>query len=243
MTTAAVIVIGNEVLTGKVDEANARHLIHELRDAGVDLVRVVVVRDELDVIAEEVARASARCDHVFTSGGVGGTHDDVTMPAVAAAFGVGLVEQPVLAGLLRGRYGDRANVHVMRMAQVPEGAELVGEDELRYPVVRVRNVYVLPGVPEFLRAKFAYLKPRLGGQPVRCETLYVSVGEEEIAAELEAAQGRFPGVEIGSYPRFDTPDYRVKITLEGRAPEQLEAAVQGLTAALAGVLVPRPPGG
>lgn len=228
MATAGILVVGNEVLSGKVEEQNARYLISELRRLGVDLQRVVVVRDDVEIIARDVAQMSATFDHVFTSGGVGATHDDVTMAGIARGLGVGLERNPTLQSLLEAHYKARVNDAVLSMADVPCGAVLLGERELLYPVVSIGNIYVLPGVPSFLRAKFEFLRGRLADVPIALKSVYVSVGEDRLADLLRAVLDAHPGLEIGSYPRFDDADHRVKITVESRDAGLVARGVEAL---------------
>ena len=239
MTTAGIIVIGNEILSGKVDDENARYMIGELRTLGVDLLRITVVRDDLDAIAHEVAHASGECDVVFTSGGVGATHDDITMEGVARAFGAKVIRNPELETRLREHYQDRINDEVLRMADVPDGAILKGSSELLYPIVSYRNVYILPGVPMFFKAKFDYLKSTLAGDPVTLRQLFLSAGEGDIAAILLRAQNDNPTVEIGSYPRFDIDEYRVKVTVESRDAAAVDQVVDRLVGELGSDVVIR----
>ncbi len=228
--TAGIIVIGNEVLSGKVEEENARYLIRELRALGVDLMRVVFIRDDVPTIARDVREMSAAYTHVFTSGGVGATHDDVTMPALAEAFGVPMIPHPVLMPLIEQHFGERINVAVRRMGILPEGTELLGLGELRYPVIKLRNVFVFPGVPQYLKMKFDFLRPHLKNEPIRLRQVYLRVGEDQIALPLGEVDAAFPAVEFGSYPRFDSDEYRVKLTIESRDLEQLEAGLAALLA-------------
>ncbi len=228
MSTAGLVVIGNEVLSGKVEEENARFLIRQLRDLGVMLMRVVFIRDDVETIARDVREMSAAFDHVFTSGGVGSTHDDVTLHAIAQAFGVELEDNAVLVGMLEAHYGERMNAAVRRMGRLPQGAELVGLEELRYPLVKVRNVFVFPGVPVFLRSKFEVVKRLIEGTPFILHQIYLNVGEDRIAEPLTEIDRAFPGVEFGSYPRFDDADHQVKLTVEGRDPEQVAAGLKAL---------------
>lgn len=233
MVTAGILVIGNEVLSGKVEEENARYLVGQLRDLGIDLMRIAVVRDDVDTIAEEVERMAARFTWVFTSGGVGSTHDDVTFAAVARAFGVELVESPGILALLEEYFGDRMNAAVRRMAQLPEGTELLGLHELSYPIVRVRNVHVFPGVPKYLRMKFDYLKDRLRtDRPFVLRQVYLGISEDRIAIPLAEEDARFPDVEFGSYPQFDNPDFKTKLTVEGRDQARVNEAFEALLARL-----------
>lgn len=228
-SSAGIVIIGNEVLSGKVEEENARYLIRELRDLGVQLQRIVVIRDDVARIAKDVREMSAEVTHVFTSGGVGATHDDVTMRGVAEAFGVPLQRNAALAELIRGHYRERKSDGVLRMADLPDGAELLGVDRSPFPVVKVRNVYVLPGVPAYFRMKFEFLRDRLRDSPFFLRQIFVSVGESAIAEVMAEVQTQYPDVEIGSYPRHDSQEFRVKVTLESRDAARVEAAVQALS--------------
>src|SRR5438034_1268018 len=149
--TAGIILIGNEILSGKIADVNAAYLCRELRQLGVDVRRISVVPDEVELIAREVVAQSRDFDVVFTSGGVGPTHDDVTIEGVARAMGVPVVRHPELVALLERYYRDKVTDAALRMAEIPEGAELITGNGLRFPNVAMRNVYVLPGVPEIFR--------------------------------------------------------------------------------------------
>src|SRR5205809_7893933 len=164
--TAGIILIGNAILSGKITDANAAYLCRELRALGVDVRRISVIPDEIDLIAREVATFSRDHDVVFTSGGVGPTHDDVTIEGVARAMGVAVVRHPELTGLLRQHYGERLNEAHLKMAEVPEGAELLGAESLRFPTIVMRHVYVLPGVPEIFRQKFDAIRERFRDDPI-----------------------------------------------------------------------------
>ena len=233
--TAAILVIGNEILSGKVDDQNARYLIGELRSLGVGLRRIEVVPDVIGDIAERVRVLSGSVDHLFTSGGVGPTHDDVTLRAVAEAFGLPIARNAELEGLLRSRYGARLFERDLLMADLPAGARLEhgpGGPGTRWPVVVVRNVWILPGVPSIFRAKFEAVRELFRGAPIHGRALYSRAGEGEIAGALDETVAAFPGVDVGSYPHLEAADYRVKITLDGRD----RAAVDRALAFLAGRL-------
>src|SRR5499427_6766584 len=190
--TAGIILIGNEILSGKVMDANASYLCRELRTLGVEVRRISVIPDEVDVIASEVAAYSAEFDVVFTSGGVGPTHDDVTIEGVARALGVKVIREPRLVRLLEGYYKDRLNEARLKMAEVPEGAELTADGELVFPAVVVRNIYILPGVPEIFRQKFEALKERFRESPFHLCCVYVSMGEGTLADHLNALLAGHP---------------------------------------------------
>ncbi|MBI5477658.1 MAG: competence/damage-inducible protein A [Deltaproteobacteria bacterium] len=221
-TTAAIVVIGNEILSGKTEDTNSRFLIKELRELGVRVVRLVVVPDAVDEIAAVVRECSERCDHVFTSGGVGPTHDDVTLAGVARAFGVPLQRHPQLERVLREFYGERITERHLRMAEVPEGAELCGRG--RWPALCCRNVYVLPGVPDLLHRKFTSLRERFRGDAFHLGEVFSSLDEGLLAAILEEVVAAFPDVEVGSYPRLAGTEWRVKITLESRDAARVKQA-------------------
>ena len=231
---AGIILIGNEILSGKIADANAAYLCRELRALGVDVRRISVIPDEIPLIAREVAAFSRDFDVVFTSGGVGPTHDDVTMEGVAEAMDVPVVRHPVLAGMLRDYYGDRLNEAHLKMAEVPEGAELVAHESVRFPTILVRNVYVLPGVPEIFRRKFDALRERFREQPFVLRNVFLAIGEGEIAEHLNHVLGAYPALMLGSYPEFSNPEYRVKVTLESKDSSYLEQALAVLLARLPG---------
>ncbi len=230
--TAGIILVGNEILSGKIQDANAAYLCRELRGLGVDVRRITVIPDEVALIADEVAAFSREFDVVFTSGGVGPTHDDVTMEGVARAMGVPVVRHPALASLLERYYKDRINAAHLRMAEVPEGAELVSGESLRFPTILMRNVYILPGVPEIFRQKFDALRERFRDQPIHLKNVFVRIGEGTLAEHLNGLLVAFPLLLLGSYPEFSNPEYQVKVTLESRDRGYLEQALTDFLARL-----------
>ena len=159
--TAAALVIGDEILSGKVDEANVRVLARALRELGVELRRVVVVKDEIETIAREVQALAAAHDWVFTSGGIGPTHDDVTIEAVARAFDVPVVASLLMEKMLRDHYKERVTEGHLRMALIPNGASLEATETIRWPTVRFRNTWIMPGIPEVFRMKIPVIVQRL----------------------------------------------------------------------------------
>lgn len=237
--TAAIILIGNEILSGKIEDANAAYLCRELRALGVDVRRISVIPDEVEAIAAEVRAASAGHDVVFTSGGVGPTHDDVTIEGVARAMGVPVVRHPELVAMLRAYYGERLTAAHLKMAEVPEGARLIGADTLRFPTVQMGNVYVLPGVPEIFREKFQAIRERFRDVPIHLRTVFVRIGEGTLAEHLNAVLAEYPALQLGSYPELANPEYRVKVTLESRDPAYLERALESLLKRLPGDVVVR----
>ena len=214
--TAAALIIGNELLSGKIQEQNLAFLGKELFNLGVRLRRVVMCLDDVDTIAKDLKQLRATHDYVFTSGGVGPTHDDMTLPAVAKAFDRRLIRAEEIASLIRGYHGDRTTEAHLRMADVPEGAELISNEHVRWPTVAIENVFVFPGVPEIFRMKFAVLRERLsGGQRYFSRASYTLCDEGQIANLLAELESGSSGVSVGSYPTFSQADYRTKVTFDG----------------------------
>lgn len=227
-TTAAILVIGDEILSGKVEDQNARLLIGELRELGVALRRIVVIPDDVETVAAAVRELSAAFDHVFTSGGVGPTHDDVTINGVARAFNQAVVRHPDLERRLNAHFGANADESKLRMADVPANAELLEMPDWRWPVLVCGNVYILPGVPELFRKKFLAMRERFRVAPFFAQAIYTLEDEFDIAEDLRQVADAHPAVAIGSYPNFSSPDYRVKITLESKDEAALGVAVKSL---------------
>jgi molybdenum cofactor synthesis domain-containing protein len=230
--TAAILLIGNEILSGKIADTNAVYLCRELRRLGVEVRRITVIPDEVDVIAAEVAAFSRAYDVVFTSGGVGPTHDDVTIEGVAKALGVPVVRHPVLVDLLRGFYRGGLNEARLKMAGVPEGAELVAADVVVFPAIVMGNVYILPGVPEIFRQKFEALRERFRDEPIHLRNVFVSLSEGTLADFLNELLRLYPTLMLGSYPEFSNPEYKVKVTLESRDEAYLARALEEFLARL-----------
>ena len=231
--TAAALVIGNELLSGKVEERNLAVLARALRALGIELRRVTMVLDDVDTIAREVRELAAAHDVLFTSGGVGPTHDDVTIEAVASAFAVGVVTHDRMAALIRGHYGERCTDGHLRMAQVPDGAELVVTDDVGWPTVVLRNVWVLPGIPEVFQMKLAHVRARLvGPTPIVSRAVYTRMDEGDLKPLLDAVVAAHPAVEVGSYPKWFDRSYKTKLTFDGRDAARVDAAVDAFLASL-----------
>jgi len=226
--TAGIILIGNEILSGKVVDANASYLCRELRMLGVDVRKISVIPDEVDLIASEVTEHSRTFDIVFTSGGVGPTHDDVTIEGVARALGVKVVRDPQLVRLIETLAKGRVNEARLKMAEVPEGAVLVAGENLTFPAVVAGNIYVLPGVPEIFRQKFDALRERFRESPFHLRSVFVRIAEGTLAEHLNELLRRHPELMLGSYPEFLNPDYKVKVTLESKDPKYVEQALEEL---------------
>lgn len=230
MSTAAIVVIGNEILSAKVTDENGPFLARELRALGVDLRRIETVPDEIPLIVDALERCLASAQWVFTSGGIGPTHDDVTIAAVAQAFGRKTVLDESTLKLLRARYGEKMNPARTRLAEVPEGARVEFHEGYLFPVISLENVTILPGVPSLLREGFTRIRERFRVAPIFSRALYFTLGEGALAEHLDATVARFPSVSIGSYPRFDVADHRVKVTFDGRDESAVRSAVEFLRA-------------
>jgi molybdenum cofactor synthesis domain-containing protein len=222
--TCALVVIGNEILSGKIHDTNTYFAARELRTIGVALRRIVVVPDEMDAIAHEVRDCAERFDFVITSGGVGPTHDDITIAGVAAALGRRVVIHPQLEALIHEHFGDKPNKAGLKMAEVPEGAVLVEGGPMIFPTVQLENIYMLPGIPQLFEGKLLAIKSRFATDPYFIRAIYTTAGEGKIASMLDACLARFPNLMLGSYPKIGDSEYRVKLTLESKDRDYLDEA-------------------
>jgi len=203
MKTACVILIGNEILSGRTQDSNLKYLGHGLNQAGIRLMGARVIPDITGVIADTVNQCRAEFDYLFTTGGIGPTHDDITADAVARAFGVPLVRDPDAVAALSTHYtgDDGLNEQRLKMCDVPEGAVLIHNPISKAPGFRIENVYVLAGVPVIMQAMFEGLKGDLsGGKPVLSRSVAAFLGESLLAGGLSDIQDAHAAVEIGSYP-------------------------------------------
>lgn len=240
--TAALLLIGNELLSGKVQDANTVHLAALLRAAGIELRRICVVPDERAVIATEVNALRCTHDWLFTSGGVGPTHDDVTVESVALALGRAVVRDAEMESLLRNFYGERCTEGHLRMADVVEGTTLVdGTSQRSWPTMLLGNVAILPGVPELFARKLEALRPRLfagGAAPFVTRSVLTLGDEGTLRPFIDAAVARFATLSVGSYPRFDDADHTIRVTFDGHARALVDEAADFFARSLPeGVLV------
>jgi molybdenum cofactor synthesis domain-containing protein len=226
--TAGIIVIGNEILSGKVVDTNAPFLARELRALGVELRRILTIPDDLDDIAAAVQEFVPRYDVVFTSGGVGPTHDDVTIEGIARGLRRRVIPHPVIESRIREFYKDKVNAARLKMAEVPQGTELIVDGRLGFPTLKCENVYILPGIPELFEQKFQALRERFAAEPYFLRVIYTREGEGTIAEHLNATLARFPDLLLGSYPKLADPEYAVKLTLESKDRAYVDDALAHL---------------
>ncbi|HEY0293012.1 MAG TPA: molybdopterin-binding protein [Hansschlegelia sp.] len=233
--TAAVLVIGDEVLSGRTRDANSGYIASYLTNIGVDLREVRVVPDDEDAIVEAVNALRARFTYVFTTGGIGPTHDDITADAIARAFGVGIDHDPRAVAMLRERFANPADLNEgrLRMARIPFGADLIANRVSKAPGFRIGNVMVMAGVPSIMQAMMDVVGPTLR-QGVRIESASIRADAKEgdIALPLAAVQKAHPGVAIGSYPYVDETGFNTNIVLRSRDPAGLAAATAAVEAML-----------
>jgi molybdenum cofactor synthesis domain-containing protein len=225
--TAGIIIIGDEILSGKIQDDNAFFMARELFAHGIHLNHISVISDSIDEIAKEVEVFSHRYDFVFTSGGIGPTHDDVTIEGIAKAFHVRPVIDPTLREILEKRQGTLTKEQ-LKMAQVPEGAELFTDESLSFPLIRFSNVYIFPGIPQLLRKKFVALEKLFNEPVIRVRKVYLNTSESRIAPLLNEIVSTHLNVKIGSYPVLDNDDYALMITMESLNGSALDIAVQSL---------------
>jgi len=244
--TAAVLLIGNELLSGKIRDQNGHALAKMMRRRGIRLLEVCTVEDDLEAIGAALLRLLTRCPLVFTSGGVGPTHDDMTLEAVALALGRPLVRDPAMEQILRAHFGERITPAALKMADLPAGTELTaphGWPVMRLALARERRIYILPGIPELCLAKIEALEaipgelPDAGGWAL--ELLHTGLDEADLAAPLNQVVAAFPAVEIGSYPRWQRDEHGhlrcvVRLTFEaiGAARHHARDARDALARAL-----------
>jgi molybdenum cofactor synthesis domain-containing protein len=231
--SAAALLIGNELLSGKVHEANLIELARTLRAIGIRLSRVVMIPDDVDVIAKEVRNLAADHDVVFTSGGVGPTHDDVTIEGISRGFGVAAVIDEKLRGLLASAYGDKLTDGHLRMALKPEGAMLMEGSDVKWPTIVHENVWILPGVPEIFRMKLAVVREHLRGQePFYSRAVFTRLDEAALKPLLDAVVSEYPEVDVGSYPKWFDESYKTKVTFDARNTDRVDAACAAFVAQL-----------
>ena len=231
--SAAMLVIGDEILSGRTQDTNTNHLAQALTSQGIDLKEVRVVPDEQAAIVDAVNDLRARFDHVFTSGGIGPTHDDITADAIAAAFGVPIYVRDDARAAMQAFYdtiGGTLTPSRLRMARIPQGARLIDNEVSGAPGFTIGNVHVLAGVPSVFKAMVAALLPTIaGGAPVQSRALRVERGESDIAEELAGLAADFPDLSVGSYPFRQEGIFGTNIVVRGQDGVRVDEAFARLS--------------
>ena len=230
--TAAMIVIGDEILSGRTRDSNLHYLARELTNIGIDLKEARFVADDHVTITKTVKNLSSRYDHVFTSGGIGPTHDDITAEAVAAAFEATIGIRADARGILKAHY-DRQGIELnearLRMARIPKGALLIDNPISAAPGFSLKNVHVIAGVPSIFQAMIASLLPSLsGGAPLLSHSMRLERGEGDIAEPLSQVANLFPDIAMGSYPFQKGGKFGTNIVLRGTDEDRISQAKQQL---------------
>jgi len=232
--TAAVLIIGDEILSGRTQDTNLRDIARYLGTFGVDVAEARVVPDVHEEIVATLNALRARYDYVITTGGIGPTHDDITADAVAAAFETELYEHPDILALMQARFGGELNAARRRMARVPVGGDLVKNPVQGPPGFTIGNVFTLAGVPAIMRGMLEDVGPRLrtGAVTIARTVRVEGTGEGAIAAPLEAVAKRHPAMSLGSYPFYGEGGFGSNLVLRGRDAAEVEATVAELLAVL-----------
>lgn len=228
--TACIIIIGNEILSGRTQDLNINYMAQGLSKRGIILKEAVIIPDEEEKIIDIVQSASRKYTYVFTTGGIGGTHDDITAACIAKAFGTSVYLHPEAFEILKNHYKELLNDARTRMAYVPEGAGLIPNPVSAAPGFQIENVYCLAGIPPVMQGMFDKLIMTLGAGPsLLSRSVRSKVAENNIAAELGKIQEKFPDVEIGSYPRFIPPNgYELNLVVRGTDERLISLAVEEL---------------
>jgi molybdenum cofactor synthesis domain-containing protein len=226
--SAAVLIIGNEILSGRTQDTNLAHLAKTLNDYGIQVLEARVVPDLSDEIVASVNALRARYDYVFTTGGIGPTHDDITAACIAKAFNVPLVMDPTIESILRKREAPPDIMEMrLRMARIPQGAGLIENPQGPHGFY-IQNVYVMAGIPAVMQAMLGSLNGKLKrGQTIETLSVTAYLAESTIARQLEQIQNQFPHIDLGSYPFYKNERYGTVLVMRGSERGDLEA-VQGL---------------
>ncbi|MDQ2090612.1 competence/damage-inducible protein A [Marimonas arenosa] len=231
--TAAMLVIGDEILSGRTRDANMHYLAGELAKTGIDLKEVRIVSDTAEAITDAVGTLADTYTHVFTSGGIGPTHDDITADCIAAAFSLAIDVRDDARAILEEHYqrtGTALNEARLRMARIPEGATLIDNPVSAAPGFTLGNVHVMAGVPQIFQAMVASVLPTLtGGAPLLSQSLRIERGEGDIAGPLAKLAQEFPDLTIGSYPYSHSGTFGAHIVIRGHDGARLDAAMQKLS--------------
>ena len=237
--TAALLIIGDEILSGRTQDANLAYLAKWLGVQGIRLREVRVVSDDMQAIGDAVKALASTHDYLFTTGGIGPTHDDITVDAIAAALGLPVIVHPQARAILAEHYGENLTEARLRMARTPEGASLIENPRTKAPGIRIQNIFIMAGVPVITQGMLAALDGQLqGGAPVLSRTIAAWTQESAAAATLIAVEKAHPGVQIGSYPFWREGQTGANFVIRSTNPTQLGIVAEALMAALAQAGIP-----
>ena len=234
IVTACVVVIGNEILSGRTQDVNLAHIAQQLNEWGVRVAEARVVPDVEEVVVSTVNAARARFDYVFTTGGIGPTHDDITADCIAKAFGVPLVVSDEIAeGLRRRPAPDDVMANRLRMARIPEGATLIANPTGGPQGFRMENVFVMAGIPSVMQGMLSTVGDEIeGGDVVRSRSVAAYLGESQIASALTEIQARYPDIELGSYPFYRSERFGTTLVMRGTSETDLERMLEQIRNAI-----------
>ena len=234
IVTACVVIIGNEILSGRTQDVNLAHIAQQLNEWGVRVTEARVVPDVEEVVVATVNAARARFDYVFTTGGIGPTHDDITADCIAKAFGVPLVVSDEIAeGLRRRPAPDDVMANRLRMARIPEGATLIANPTGGPQGFRMENVFVMAGIPSVMQGMLSTVGDEIeGGDVVRSRSVTAYLGESQLASALTEIQARYPDIELGSYPFYRSERYGTTLVMRGTSETDLERMLEQIRNAI-----------
>ncbi len=229
--TASVILIGNELLSGRTQDLNLNYIAKKLSDSGIVMIEARIIADIEDLIIDTVNEMRVKYDYVFTTGGIGATHDDITAKSIAKAFAVDLVSNKRAVEILESFYtADKLTPTRLRMALMPKGAELIENNVTSAPGFFVENVYVMAGVPDIMRSMFDSVLPTLKhGKPIISKSVTGNRPESEIADALSQIQDKYPELDIGSYPQFTIGKISVTIVVRGLVEDKIDLAIEEIS--------------
>lgn len=223
--TCAVLLIGNELLSGRTPDANLTFIARKMNELGIKLCEARVVRDEIDEVVAAVNELRSRYTYVFTTGGIGPTHDDITVACIAKAFDVPVERDAATEQKFKDHYGERATAATFKMADFPKGAVLIPNAVSVAPGFRVENVFVLAGIPKVMQSMLEAIVPQLKqGQPIHSKSIDVFARESEVSRGLEDIQQAFPMLEIGSYPFRLDDKFGTSLVIRGTDADAVEQA-------------------
>ncbi|MFC1849180.1 competence/damage-inducible protein A [candidate division CSSED10-310 bacterium] len=222
--TVGIIIVGNEILSGRVQDTNSYFFCQELFELGIKVARITTLPDQEDIIAEEVKRFADLFDVVFVAGGIGPTHDDITLNSIATGLNKELIFDARIEELMKNYFGNNFDPSWLKMAHVPQGTELIAINKSHLPIIKIENIYIFPGIPEILEKKFDGIKETFRSSPFFRKEVNVDTNEAKLVPILERVVHQFPDVQVGSYPISYERKYSVRLTIESKDQERAENA-------------------